>query len=170
MNQVTGIKNSHFKKVRKSTFERIDTATWMLESEQDLPICKYLHLHASDNDLAKAIDDYLRLAYDSGVVFVSIFTFYVLFVCLIKPFFLTYQYFINSFLTLYSLFSDAIHFVLIITFEMSLIRVRTVGAHLRLYKVCCLKLMTYHVATMLGTSKMRSSIYLAYNRPTCYAG
>ena len=86
VNQVAGIKNSHFRKVRKSTFERIDTATWTLESEQDLPICKYLHLHASDNDLAKAIDDYLRLAYDSGVVFVSIFTFYFLFVCLMTPF------------------------------------------------------------------------------------
>ena len=54
--------------MRKHKFDRIDTSTWELDKEQIHPIGKYLHLKASDNDLSEAIDSYLRVAYDSGVV------------------------------------------------------------------------------------------------------
>ena len=62
---------SKFSKIRNGTFDHIDTSTWELDKEAALPIAKYLHLKSSDNDLSEAIDSYLRVAYDSGVVYVS---------------------------------------------------------------------------------------------------
>ena len=62
------ISNHAFSKVHKHVFDRTDTATFTLENDPELPICKYLYLKSSDNDLAKEIDSYLKQAFDGGVV------------------------------------------------------------------------------------------------------
>ena len=67
VNQVKSISNHAVSKVRKPAFDRTDTATFTLENDPELPICKYLHLKSSDNDLAKEIDSYLKRAFDGGV-------------------------------------------------------------------------------------------------------
>ena len=70
MKDVKRLKGSLYCKCKKTGFERLSKTTFTVSDNKtkDHPDLKYLHLNNIDNDVAKAIEEHLKVAYDSAVV------------------------------------------------------------------------------------------------------
>ena len=69
--QVQEYKSNSFSKVRKHHFKQIGSSTNHIAGKQGENICKYLHLRSFDN-IAVAIQIYLELGFNAGVIHVTI--------------------------------------------------------------------------------------------------